>query len=374
MKSAHPIGIMQGRLLPPREGRIQSFPAGRWAEEFPRAAAAGLDSIEWIYDDDPPGVNPLETAEGIDAVRQAAAATGVVVGSICADRFMVRRLVDRRGDIDGAGLEDLRGLIEKTARLGAAHIVLPFVDASALPTPPERAGLEKLLAEVLPDAERSAVELHLETDWAPRELVEFVGRVGHRLLRVNYDIGNSASLGHDPAEELSLLRPYLGSVHIKDRVRGGSTVPLGSGDADFAVCFEGFRQAGYERAFILQVARNPAVNEVIWARRNRCFVEGFLQGLGLRGDGPTQPAPPRSRIASFTGASCWGRPMKIGRERQRAGEDEALTWHEAPALPRPESSGRVFDRRLASSREFGDTNRRIGSRQAWTLAPRRRPT
>ena len=38
--------------------------------------------------------------------------------------------------------------------------------------------------------------------------------------------------------------------------------------------------------------------------------------------------------------------MKIGRERQRAGEDEALTWREAPALPRPESSGHVFDRGL----------------------------
>ena len=277
MSTRHSIGIMQGRLLPAREERIQSFPAGRWAEEFPRAAAAGLDSIEWIYDDDPPGVNPLETRDGIDAARGAAAQAGVAVGSICADRFMVRRLVDRRGAIEPAALDDLRGLIARTAWLGAAHIVLPFVDASALPTPPERAGLAGLLAEVLPDAERAAVELHLETDWAPADLAEFVGRVGHRLLRVNYDIGNSASLGHDPAEELSVLGPYLGSVHVKDRVRGGSTVPLGSGDADFETCFDGFRNAGYERPFILQVARNGAVDEVISARRNRRFVEGFLQ-------------------------------------------------------------------------------------------------
>ncbi len=161
------MGIMQGRLLPAQEGRIQSFPAGRWAEEFPRAAAAGLDSIEWIYDDDAPGVNPLETSAGIDAVRQAAAETGVAVGSVCADRFMVRRLIDQRGEVEGSALDELRGLIVNSARLGAAHIVLPFVDASALPTSPERAGLERLLAAVLPNAERAAVELHLETDWAP---------------------------------------------------------------------------------------------------------------------------------------------------------------------------------------------------------------
>ena len=33
------------------------------------------------------------------------------------------------------------------------------------------------------------------------------------------------------------------------------------------------------------------------------------------------------------------------------------TWREPPGLPRPESSGRVRDCRLASCREFGDTNR-----------------
>ena len=304
MSLRHAIGIMKGRLLPAREGRIQSFPAGRWAEEFPRAAAAGLDSIEWIFDDDPPGVNPLESPAGIDAVRQAAAEAGVAVGSVCADRFMVRRLINPRGEVEQAVLDELRGLIENSARLGAAHIVLPFVDASALATLPERAGLEKLLAALLPDAERAAIELHLETDWVPRDLADFVGRIRHPLLRVNYDIGNSASLGHDPAEELSLLGPHLGSVHIKDRARGGSTVPLGSGAADFETCFDGFRQAGYGRAFILQVARDPAVDEVVWARRNRRFVEGFLQGRGPRSDGPIRSTTAAQRFTvELAGAS-----------------------------------------------------------------------
>ena len=277
---------MQGRLLPPREGRIQAFPAGRWAEEFPRAAEAGLDRIEWIWDDDPAGVNPLETPSGIEAIRRAAAETGVVVGSICADCFMARRLVSLRGDVEPAALDDARALLEKAAGLGAEYIVLPFVDASRLPTSPERAGLERLLGEVLPYAERVSVELHLETDWAPRELADFVGRFAHPLLRVNYDIGNSASLGHDPAEELALLGPYLGSVHVKDRPRGGSTVPLGKGAADFETCFDQFERLGYERAFILQPARHPTVDEVVWARRNRRFVEGFLRGCSPPSGGP----------------------------------------------------------------------------------------
>ena len=34
MKLAGRLGIMQGRLVAPVSGRFQSFPLGRWQEEF----------------------------------------------------------------------------------------------------------------------------------------------------------------------------------------------------------------------------------------------------------------------------------------------------------------------------------------------------
>jgi len=55
------IGIMQGRLVPPTDNRIQCFPRERWADEFALAAKAGLDCIEWIYDLYGADVNPLAT-------------------------------------------------------------------------------------------------------------------------------------------------------------------------------------------------------------------------------------------------------------------------------------------------------------------------
>ena len=48
--TANPIGIMQGRLSPPEDGRFQSFPREHWRQEFARAREAGLDYIEWIHD------------------------------------------------------------------------------------------------------------------------------------------------------------------------------------------------------------------------------------------------------------------------------------------------------------------------------------
>jgi hexulose-6-phosphate isomerase len=96
------------------------------------------------------------------------------------------------------------------------------------------------------------------------------------LVRANYDIGNSAALGHDPVEELTLLKPWLGSVHVKDRILGGGTVPLGMGVADLPTCFRLICAAGFRGPFILQAAREEGLSEVDLAIRNRQFVEEQL--------------------------------------------------------------------------------------------------
>ena len=44
------IGIMQGRLSPPIDGRIQAFPINDWESEFEKASKIGFDCIEWIFD------------------------------------------------------------------------------------------------------------------------------------------------------------------------------------------------------------------------------------------------------------------------------------------------------------------------------------
>ena len=44
-------------------------------------------------------------------------------------------------------------------------------------------------------------------------------------------------------------------MHIKDRPVGGSTVPLGKGDANFLLIFQMLREYNYNGNFILQTAR-----------------------------------------------------------------------------------------------------------------------
>jgi len=270
------IGIMQGRLSPPREGRIQSFPVETWEEEFSRAREAGLDCIEWIYEKETEDRNPLASNEGIARIRELAGTWSVGVHSICADYYMTEQLIDGRGEVSEPGLHHLAWLMGRARRLGARYIILPFVDASSLRRDRRSAGLQALLERILPEAERSGIEIHLETDLPPDTLSRFLRDADHPLIRANYDIGNSASLGYDPERELILLGEYIGSVHVKDRVPGGGTVPLGEGAADFPLCFRLLAEGGYGGTYILQAARGADGDEVGLAARNRMFVLGHL--------------------------------------------------------------------------------------------------
>lgn len=271
------VGIMQGRLLPPAGGRFQAFPADGWRDEFPRARKAGLYSVEWIYEAPRAADNPLGSDAGLAEMKKLAAEHGVAVRSICADYYMTNRLIGKDARADPEAVRHLEWLIGRAGALGATYVVLPFVDASSLKTEAERETLAEVLGRVLPRAAAAKVELHLETDLPPAPFAALLAKVGHPFLKANYDIGNSASLGYPPAEELAALGPFLGSVHVKDRVLGGGTVPLGSGNADFATCFRKIVDAGFDRWFILQAARGPDHGEVELARQNRLFVEDWLK-------------------------------------------------------------------------------------------------
>lgn len=269
------IGIMQGRLSPPVDGRIQAFPVDAWRDEFTRAGESDLDCIEWVYELPNEEHNPLATNAGVQEVAELAERSGVVVSSVCADWYMAVRLVE--GDaVNEEAAAHLERLLSRVEPLGVRYVVLPFVDESSLRSDTELSTLERLLPRLLAAAERHRVELHLETDLRAERLVSLLERLAHPLLRANYDTGNAASLGRPPAAELPALAPFLGSVHVKDRVLGGGTVPLGTGDADLPEALRLTEEAGFGGPYILQAARGEDGAEIELARRNRALVLSLL--------------------------------------------------------------------------------------------------
>ena len=270
------IALMQGRLLPPEGESIQGFPRDRWREEFALAAEAGVDAIEWIYDVQGADVNPLATEPGVADMRALSRQHGIAVVSLCADYFLecpfVRVAPDNVRDLTA----HLIWLIGRCSRAGITRVVLPFVDAARIDTPGDEQRTVEVLSHILPLCAATGVELHLETALPPHAFSSLLARIPDPLCRVNYDSGNSASLGHDVASELAAYGSRIGSVHIKDRVHRGGTVPLGTGDADLPALFKGLAGLRYQGDYVLQVARGADGSEVEWARQNRAFLVGQL--------------------------------------------------------------------------------------------------
>lgn len=257
MTGSYAIGVMQGRLLPKYRGRYQAHPLGYWQEEFTIAKGLGLEFIEFILDHNDFEMNPLMSEDGVRRIKAISDETGVSVVSVCADYFMAAPLHSASPDISSASGEVLRRLMENAGRfLNVKDIVIPCVDESSLKTEEDAERFIKNIGPFKDLAESMGVRLCLETDLAPQAFAELLEGLGSRVFSVNYDTGNSASLGYDVREELSAYGPRITDVHIKDRVRGGGSVPLGTGDTDFDTFFTLLFRTGYRGPLIMQAYRD----------------------------------------------------------------------------------------------------------------------
>lgn len=273
------LGIMQGRLSPPESGRFQCFPRNSWREEIARARTAGLDYIEWIYDDFGSSANPIATDEGIAELEALKTKYGIQTPAICADWLMdfpILRCDENERKQRERKLHDLLHLGKK---IGASRVVLPFVDASAIKTDEEKAIVIRALERALSASEKTGVEMHLEADLGPRDFAQFLAQIPHPMIRVNYDTGNSSGLGYIAHDEFAAYGDRIGSIHIKDRLRrpdgGVETKPLGRGSADFDDIFASIRAIGYDGGLTLQVARGEAGDELNWAKQQIEFVRRY---------------------------------------------------------------------------------------------------
>ena len=112
------------------------------------------------------------------------------------------------------------------------------------------------------DIEDKGINLSLETDLDPKSFLELLNKFNSKRITVNYDIGNSASLGFDLIEELDTYGNRITDIHIKDRVLNGGPVVLGEGNADFKLFFTKLKEFNYKGPFIMQAYRDDEGIEV----------------------------------------------------------------------------------------------------------------
>jgi L-ribulose-5-phosphate 3-epimerase len=266
---------MQGRLSNSMGEKIQSFPVDSWKQEFKKAEKLGYEVIEWVFDHHD---NPLLNSENNLEIINLSKKYDVKINSVCADYFMKQKLFHESENSVSKNIKTLEKLIIQSKKLGISMIEIPFVDSSSLKTENEKFELKTNIDKVIPLLEETGIILVLETDLPPLNFQNLLLQFDHPNILANYDSGNSASLGYNSKEELSILSKWIKNVHVKDRKFNGGTVPLGTGNTNFEHFFSSLSEINYSGDLIIQGARsleNKHSPEQTCATYQK-FVNGYL--------------------------------------------------------------------------------------------------
>jgi L-ribulose-5-phosphate 3-epimerase len=274
------IGIMQGRLSPPVPGRLQTFPWSTWEAEFALARSCGFDTIEWLFEEPRALDNPLWSASGRERIRRLIADTGIALRSVCADYFMAHPFFRVPDDERARSIEVLEALIVRAAGAGIRTVLVPVLETCEIRTPAEKSTLLEALRRPLAVADAEGVSIALETELPAGEYGALLAQAAHASLGIYYDAGNAAAKGYDLAADVRAFAPWLRGVHVKDRRRGGGSVPLGQGAADFPALFGALAGIGYERPVIVQAASGDDCLDL--ARGYAGFVREHLERASSR--------------------------------------------------------------------------------------------
>jgi L-ribulose-5-phosphate 3-epimerase len=274
------IGFMQGRLSPMIDERIQAFPWSCWAEEFPIAQRHSFSLMEWTLDQERLYECPLLTRDGQAEIRALCTRHELTIPSLTGDCFMQAPFWKVFG-AEREGLQrDFRAIALGCAAVGISIIVVPLVDNGRLDTIEQQDTLIDFLRSEAAFLSEHQLRIAFECDYAPADLARFIEVLDPELFGVNYDIGNSASLGFDPALEIALFGRRIVNVHIKDRVRNGTTVPLGTGNANFEAVFAALGRLHYAGNYILQTARAADGNHAEALTRYRDMAADWILSHG----------------------------------------------------------------------------------------------
>lgn len=272
------LGFMQGRLSPQVDGKIQAFPSDHWRDEFPIAARLGISLMEWTLDQERLFENPLMTVGGRREIQALCLAHGIRVKSLTGDFLMQAPFWKINGDARARLLSELDAVLDACAELGIKVLVIPLVDNGRLETPSQASILAEALQRRSDSLRARGMTIAFESDFMPDRLAAFIDGYPSHSFGINYDIGNSASLGYDCGEEFGAFASRIRHVHVKDRLLGGTTVPLGTGAADLPRAISLLEQNGYRGDYILQTARSVEQDHAGVLTRYRDMTLGWIAG------------------------------------------------------------------------------------------------
>ena len=275
MKLINKIGVMQGRLTPMIDKKIQSFPKKNWYKEFRLAKKLSLKYIEWTLDYKDIFLNPIFVKSDIKKISFLKKKYSVKIISLTGDCFMQKPFWKVKKSIKL--IEDFKKIIKACGVLKIKYIVIPIVDKGKIQTKSQEIKLINELNKLNNFLKANRVNILFEADYNPKSLSKFINKLDKSIYGINYDVGNSAGLDYDIDKEFEYYGERIKNIHIKDRQIKGNTVRLGMGNANFKKLFINIKKFNYKGSLILQTARAANKNnDVKEIQTNLRFIRSYI--------------------------------------------------------------------------------------------------
>ena len=253
---------MQGRLSKSLTGKIQEFPIRTWEKEFELANQLGLRTIEWTLDYANFKLNPLFNLKEQLKIRYLQDQFSIRIPSITLDCF-VEAPFYKRNELTGLASDtnDLLWIVENLQNVEVNILVLPIVAESGVFNKDSLSNLIECLNRIEKDLAKTKKQIAIECEFDINSIATLLSELNPDYFGINFDMGNSASLGHNPEEELTVCSGRILNIHIKDRLLAGHTVKLGNGAVNFQKIAQLLNNQGYAGNMILQAARDFKADE-----------------------------------------------------------------------------------------------------------------
>ena len=268
---------MQGRLVnTEKKGRIQFYPGKNWKKEIQLASKNKLNLMEWTIDHENKNQNPMFNAKLFNIYKKTIKKYKIKIVSATCDFFLKTPFFKLEGQKKLQSITDLITVIRNGQILGIKFFILPLVDNSSLDNKMQ----ENQIVEFFNNNDfkqilKKNTKILFESDYNPKKLIKFIKRFNLRYYGINYDTGNSSSLGYKVEDEFKYFH-YVDNIHIKDRKYKGSTVRLGNGSWKYKNFFKLLKKSNYNGNLILQTARSPNKDHINEIKINEQFVKKFI--------------------------------------------------------------------------------------------------
>ena len=251
---------MQGRCIPDENGLIQSFPSKNWREEFKILQNIDLKYLEWTIDYENSENNPILNDVFKNEIEELCLQSKIHIFSATADNLMQAPIHKQNKGLT-SGIDEVIDMIEKLEYRNIGILVWPLVDGGKISSMFEMEQFITRFEPIKDSLNGKKIKIAFETDFFPEKNQDFMSALAHKNVGINIDIGNLASYGVSLNQELELNKDKIFHFHIKDRILGGHTVPLGEGNVDWNAV-KTISEIYSHSLFVLQAARKKLNHEV----------------------------------------------------------------------------------------------------------------